>query len=211
MTTNLRKRPLQSSFRRHWISALCAVALVAAAATWLLSGFGPFAPTYQEGGPVRVPDRHGYVVRYEVGDEFTDGWERVLLTGDEPGVLERIELVGPDVDHFEVLGVLLAGPDRKTGALQVYDGFTDKPTDRIARGLGPLVPAVGARLAPGKVGSVLQIGLKVLKPGLAIRTGIRIYYAVGDEKYVSYQPGGIVVCPKDTSTDECFEELYDVW
>ena len=182
MTTNLPRRLLLSTLRKPWISTLCVVALVAAAAAvaWL-SGFGPFAPTYEEGGPIRVPDQHGYVVRYEVGDEFTDGYERVLLTGDQPGVLERIEMVGPHVDHFEVLGVLLAGPNRKTGSVQVYDGFTDRPTDRAARGLGPLIPAEGARLAPGKVGSVLQIGLKVVKPGLAIRTGVRIYYSVGDE------------------------------
>lgn len=74
-----------------------------------------------------------------------------------------------------------------------------------------MVPAEGARLAPGKKGSVLQIGLKVVKPGLAVRTGIRIYYSVWDEKFLSYQPGGIVNCPKGTLMDECFDAMYEVW
>lgn len=84
--------------------------------------------------------RHGYLVRYQAGDVFTDGYERVLLRGDQPGVLERVDLGGPGVDHFELLGVLLAGPKRDTGAVQVYGGFTDQPTDPAARGLGELGP-----------------------------------------------------------------------
>lgn len=196
------------------VALLCAVALVLAVGVtaWVLRNelFGATAG-YADDGPVIVPDQHGYLVRYSVGDVFTDGFERVKLAGDRPGVLERVELVGPGVDHFELLGVLLAGPQRKTGSVQVYDGFTDEPTGPSVEGLGKLVPAEGARLATGKVGSVLQIGLKVVKPGIAIRTGIRIYYSVGDTQFVSYQPGGIVNCPQGTSDDACFEELYAAW
>jgi hypothetical protein len=187
-----------------------ALALVAGVATWLIREESS-VERYASDGPLRVPQQHGYLVRYGVGDVFTDGYERVLLKGDTPGVLERIELVGPGIDHFRLVGVLLAGPKRKTGSVQVYDGFSEEPTDPAVRGLGELVPAEGATLAPGKVGSVLQIGLEVVKPGLAVRTGVRIYYSVGDEQYVSFQPGGLVNCPQEMSDEACFEEMYEVW
>lgn len=109
------------------------------------------------------------------------------------------------------MGVLLAGSERKVGAVQVYDGFTDAPTDPQAKRLGPLVPAEGAELATGKLGSALQIGLKVVKPGLAVRSGIRVYYSVGEKRYSSFQPGGIVLCPADQADDECFDALYEEW
>lgn len=162
-------------------------------------------------GPVRIPNQHGYVVRYKVGEVFTDGYERIKLSGNKPAILERVELVGPGMDHFEVVGVLLAGPHRRVGAVQVYDGFSAHPPDPIGRQLGKLVPAEGARLAPGRVGSALQIGLKVVKPGLAVRAGVRLYYTVGDERYTAYQPGAIVNCPHEMSDDDCFDAMFEAW
>jgi len=164
-----------------------------------------------EGGPLRVPDQNGYVVRYESGEVFTDGFQRLLLEGKAPGVLERVELVGPDADHFEVVGILLAGPDREVGSVQVYDGFDGSATDPAVRGLGRLVPAEGADLATGKTGSVLQIGMRVVKPGLAVRSGIRVYYSVGETRYSAFQPGGVVVCPDGRTDEQCFNALFAEW
>lgn len=202
------------SKRLIWTAGGLAVVFAVAVAVWADIGPGddPRAePGWSDNGPVRVPDKHGYIVRYEVGEVFTDGYERVLLTGSRPGTLERVEIVGPNVDHFEMVGVLLAGPDRRTGSVQAYPGFSAHPTYPHTRGLGKLVPAEGATLAPGEVGSVLQIGLKVLKPGLAIRSGVRLYYTVDGEKFTSYQPGAIVVCPEDRTDDECLDALEEAW
>ncbi|MFT3872482.1 MAG: hypothetical protein QM714_07525 [Nocardioides sp.] len=149
-------------------------------------------------GPVRMPFTHGYVVRYDVGDVFTDGMERILLSGDQPGVLRRVEMTGPDADHFRVVGILLAGPHRKVGSYQVVSGF---PPD--VKGLGTLVSAEGADLATGKVGSLLLIGLEVVKPGLAIRTGVRLYYTVGDEKYTLEYQAAIANCPREMTIGRC--------
>jgi len=153
---------------------------------------------WHAGGPVQMPFGHGYVVRYDVGDVFTDGMERILLSGDQPGVLRRVEITGPDVDHFRVVGILLAGPHRKVGSYQVIKGFPPQ-----VKGLGTLVPAAGADLATGKVGSVLQIGLEVVKPGLAIRTGVRLYYTVGDEKYTVEFQAAIANCPRSMTIGRC--------
>lgn len=191
-------------------AATLGVAALAGALVGLVYDIEPDG-LWTDGGPLRVPDQNGYVVRYSTGEVFTDGYQRLLLEGDGPGVLRRVELVGPDADHFEVVGVLLAGPDRKVGSIQVYDGFGDSATDPALRGLGTLVPAEGAELAPGRTGSVLQIGMRVVKPGLAVRSGVRIFYSVGDNRYSAFQPGGVVVCPEGRTDDQCFDALFQEW
>lgn len=189
------------------------VAVVAANTAWatLRNDDDQSVGEWSADGPVIIPDSHGYLIRFKMGKVFTDGYERIKLSGDQPATLERVELVGPDMDHFKVLGVLLAGPHRRTGAYTNYDGFSAHPTDPIARGFGKLVPAEGARLAAGKVGSVLQIGLKIVKPGLAIRAGVRLYYSVDGKKYTAYLPGSIVVCPPGMNQDECFDAMREEW
>jgi hypothetical protein len=145
-----------------------------------------------------LPFEHGYVVRYGVGQVFTDGLERIKLTGSQSAVLRRVQITGPSVDHFQVVGVEVAGPHRRIGSWEVSDGFPPhKP------GLGKLVPGVGAQLAPGLMGSVLLIGLKVVKPGLGIRTGVKVYYTVGDRKYVAVLPASIANCPHGMTLDQC--------
>lgn len=154
-----------------------------------------------------LPFEHGYVVRYHVGEVFTDGMERIKLTGDQPATLRRVEIVGPSVDHFKVVGVLLAGPHRKIGSWQLADGFPAQIRGHGPHPLGKLVPAEGARLAPGMVGSVLEIGLQVVKPGLAIRSGVRLYYTAGGQRYTVLLPASIANCPP-TMTDEACQDAY---
>ncbi len=195
---------------RTLVVAAVVVALVTATAAWAL--LRTQDEEWSTDGPLILPHLNGFVVRYEVGDVFTDGYQRVKLEGDQPGVLEKVELVGPGMDHFEVLGILLAGPKRRTGALTAYDGFSAHPTDPIARGFGKLVPAEGARLPPGGHRDVvLQIGLKVVKPGLAVRSGVRLYYTVGGKKYMAYQQGSMVLCPDDMTSEECNDAMYKEW
>jgi hypothetical protein len=65
------------------------------------------------------------------------------------------------------------------------------------------VPAHGASLPTGITGSVLVIGLKLVKPGLGIRTGVRIYYTVGGKKYTPLFDAAIANCPATMSTRAC--------
>ena len=159
-------------------------------------------PEWSSAGPVRLPHEHGYVVRYRVGEVFTDGLDRVMLDGHQRAVLRKVEITGPSADHFRIVGVMVAGPHRRLGSWQVSTGFPPhKP------GLGRLVPGTDAPLATGIVGNVLLIGLKVVKPGLGIRTGIRVFYTVGSRKYTALLPASIANCPDKMSDSQC-QEAY---
>lgn len=156
------------------------------------------APEWPTNGPARPPWPHGYVVRYRVGQVFTDGLERVKLKGERPGILRRVEITGPGADHFQMIGLMVAGPHRRLGSWEVSDGFPPhKP------GLGQLMPGERAPLATGPVGTVLLIGLKVVKPGLGIRDGVRVYYTVDGHQYSVNFSAGIVNCPRSMTTDHC--------
>lgn len=159
-------------------------------------------PEWSSDGPVRLPFEHGYVIRYRVGEVFTDGLERIKLEGNEPAVLRRVEITGPSADHFRIVGVMVAGPHRRLGSWQVSDGYPPRKP-----GLGELLPVKDAPLATGIVGSLLLIGLKVVKPGLGVRTGVRVFYTVGDRRYTALLPASIANCPGGMSTDQC-QEAY---
>jgi hypothetical protein len=45
--------------------------------------------------------------------------------------------------------------------------------------------------------------LKVVRPGLGIRTGLDVYYTVGGEKYVASYPASIANCPQGMTDDQC--------
>ena len=171
---------------------------VAIAATATAAYLAHHSPEWQSGGPVRLPVKHGYVVRYQVGQVFTDGLERVKLNGNSPAVLRNVEISGPSADHFRMVGVMVAGPQRKLGSWEVSDGFPPQKA-----GLGKLVPGIGASLATGNVGSLLLVGLEVTKPGLAIRTGLKVFYTVDGKRYVVQYPASIANCPKAMTISQC--------
>jgi len=150
-------------------------------------------------GPLRIPHDHAAFVHYRPGQVFTDGLERLLLTGDRDAVLERVELEGAE-DHIEFLGARLAGPHRTVGSIQLSDGY---PPDNPA--FGQTVDAEGARIGRSQVGHELLIGIKVTKAGYAIRDGVRLYYTVAGRKYTAYFPAAIVFCPDNVSEDACAE------
>ncbi|HVQ18083.1 MAG TPA: hypothetical protein VMT27_03485 [Actinomycetes bacterium] len=180
-----------------------AVVLLGATAAVALPRLTDNDDSWTSGGPVRVPFKHGYVVRYGVGDVFSDGMERIKLVGNQPGVLSRVEITGPSADHFQVVGVLLAGPHRRIGSWQVAPGFPPQIPGQGKHPLGTLVPAQGAPLATGDVGSVLEIGLKVVKPGLGIRTGVRLFYTVNGKRYTVELPASIANCPTGMTVEQC--------
>lgn len=191
-----------------WTALAVVVALGAGATGWVvMRGNDDALAGWSSDGPVVLPFDHGYVARYGEGDVFTDGFERIRLSGSRPGVLEKVELVGPDVDRLEIVGVLLAVPERDLGSYQVAPGYP--PRHPEVEALGTLVEAEGAPLATGKVGSVMQIGIKVLDPGLLVRTGVRIYYTVDGERYTALLPGAISVCPDAMSDDECTDAFQE--
>lgn len=182
------------------IFALLTGFIAAAAFAWDRSRS---AGGWTEGGPALPPNAHGYVVRYQAGDVFSDGLERVKLAGNQPGVLDHVEISEPSADRFKVIGVRVAGPHRSIGSWQVGDGFPPVIKGYGPDPLGKLVPAHGASLPTGITGSVLVIGLKVVKPGLGIRTGVRIYYTVAGEKYTTLFRAAIANCPATMSTRAC--------
>lgn len=140
---------------------VCVVAAVALVVVAAIANQRLRSPEWSSDGPVRLPNEHGYVVRYQVGYVFTDGLERIKLDGSRSAVLRKVEITGPSADHFSIVGVSVAGPHRRLGSWEVSDGYPPhKP------GLGKLLPGKNAPLATGTVGSVLLIGLKVVKPGL---------------------------------------------
>ena len=178
------------------------VVATTAAVVARLGGGNEDTAGWTEGGPVRSPFEHGYLVQPPRRRGVHRRYGTDQLEGDQPAVLRRVEIVGPSVDHFKVVGVLLAGPHRKIGSWQVADGFPSGVS-----GLGKLVPAEGARLAPGMVGSVLQIELQVVKPGLGIRSGVRLYYTVGGRRHTVLYPASIANCPR-SMTDQACQDAY---
>lgn len=159
--------------------------------------------TFEQGGPLLVPPDNVYYPDYEQGDVFTDGWQRLLVKGDERAVVESVELTGSN--GLELVDVLYAGADRKIGSVQVMPRFPPR-----RRALGQLMPVEGATVPPGDMGLELIIGLRVTGDGFAFREGVRIRYRVGQTRYVVDFPSGIAVCPPRTPFEACEEQWNQV-
>ena len=54
---------------------------------------------------------------------------------------------------------------------------------------------------------MLQIGLQVVKPGLGIRSGVRLYYTAGGQRYTVLYPASIANCPP-TMADNACQDAY---
>ena len=161
------------------------------------------APSALRGGPDRVPSPAVYLTKFEKGHTFSDGYSRVVLSGETPGVLDRVEILGGD-DYFELVGVKVAGADRKFGSIT----FAKNYPPRQPRVLGPLADGDGAPLTTEDAGSLLLVGLRIARDGIGSRTGLRVYYSVGDKQYYQDHPAAIVNCPPGTPKAEC-ELAYD--
>ncbi len=62
-------------------------------------------------GPMKPHNAHGYVISMHQGKTFTDGFESLELTGDQPAVILDVEIIGDE--GLELAGVELAGPERE--------------------------------------------------------------------------------------------------
>lgn len=159
----------------------------------------------EEGGPDRLPNASVYEVAFEKGAVFSDGFERVLLTGDRDAVLDRVEILGGD-GYFSLEGLMVAGEDRRVGSIQFDPDFPP-----VRRGLGTLVEGDGARLATGPLGSLLIVGMRVTRAGIGWRSGLRVYYSVDGKDYFQDHPSAVVNCPPGTPAKECdaaFDEAF---
>jgi hypothetical protein len=177
------------------LGTAAAVIVAAAAGTVLLTVDDPDGGTHRiPGGPLRDAPIHGWAMTLPEGDVFTDGLESLVITGGRPAVLDSVELVGSD--GLEIVGVMLAGPERAINS-NYYPDFP--PADPK---LDPklVIPAEGATLRPHEeAGWELLLGLKVTKPGPLFREGVRINYTVDGVRYSRVLPEQLAIC---TSKDQ---------
>lgn len=169
-------------------------------------GVGAPGEDAKDGGPLREPNRHAYVVTGPEGKQFTDGFEVLYLNGAAPAEIVSVESVGGD-SAFKFLGAQLAGPRRKYGAVQETPGFP--PTDPA---LGPIVDAEGATVEPRaktrqRIGYELLLGYEVIDDStLAQRTAVEVTYRVGGDTYKWTSPGVLVYCPGGQNAEECLRQ-----
>lgn len=158
---------------------------------------GPEVANSREGGPDRLPNPAVYLVEFETGTTFSDGFDRVLLSSSGGATLEGVEILGGN-NYFDLVGIKVAGPDRRIGSIQFDEEY---PPQRP--GLGKLVDGDGAVLEPGPVGSLLLVGMKVVGEGPGSRTGLRVTYSYEGTRYYQDHPSAVVNCPPGTSRAIC--------
>lgn len=169
-----------------WMAAVsvAVVLLLAGAAAIHLGGDARSAD-----GPMHVPAPHGGAVTLRPGAAFTDGFEVLSITGDEPATIDSVALV--DSEGFELLGAKIASPDRPLGFIQFLRGWP--PTGKIMRGTH-LTDAEGATITPTAAGWELFVGIRVTGAGVLKRGGIRVDYSVAGERFTATFPAQLVVC-----------------
>lgn len=155
-------------------------------------------------GPLQVPDPHGMTTAAaDVGQVFTDGFEMLVVEGDEPITIRDVSLVGAD-PQLELVDAVVAAEERTLNF--AYDpAFPPAEMD-----LGPLSAAEGMVLYPrsqqrigtdGFTDYELLLGIRITEPGVWKRTGVRILYEVGDREYAWNSPAELIACTKDHSED----------
>lgn len=155
-------------------------------------------------GPIRVPKPHGIsTAALEVDQVFTDGFEMLVVTGEEPVTIKEVTLTGAD-SQLELVGAKVAGEER-TENIAWDAAFPPAVPD-----LGPLADAEGAVLLPqsqqptGHAGFTdyeLLLGMRVTAPGVWKRTGVRILYEAGGREYLWESSAELIACTKDHSDD----------
>ena len=175
--------------------AACVVAAVMLLTTTACASGGGKPDDAQEGGPLAVPRAHGWSDTLERPGAFTDGLEILRTTGDDAVVTIRdVELLG--ADGVEMVGAMIAPPPRPYAA----EVFIPRWPPRYPRlfDAEDLVDAEGAVVGPARgdqaVGWELLLGMRLTRPGVAVREGIRITYEHEGELYVADFPAEAVVC-----------------
>jgi hypothetical protein len=185
---------------------LLAAGLLLTGCTGSSNGAGAAA---MDGGPLREPPEHAYVVQGKEGKQFTDGFEVLYLNGDQAATIVSVRSMGGD-DAFKFLGARLAGPDRKYAALQETPQFP--PTDPH---LGPLIDAEGATVEPRsqtrqRIGYELLLGYEIVDDSkLGKRDAVEVTYKVGGTTYRWTSSAGLIYCPADEDLDVCLHAGED--
>jgi hypothetical protein len=160
-------------------------AAVTAAATALFAGCGGPGD-----GPVAEPPApHGSTYTLPQGTVFTDGLEVVFLEGENPAVIDSVELKG---EGLELIGLSLATPDRPGGVIRRMKGYPPRDPE-----LPPevIVPATGATIEPGKDNAYeILLGLKVTGQGHLINEGFWLNYTVDGKEFRDWYAYEIAVC-----------------
>lgn len=148
-------------------------------------------------GPTVRQNPTTYYPRFPVGTTFTDGLQKFVISGTRPATIEDVQAIGT-TSGMKFLGASVAGEDRRWAAIESMPSYP--PTQSS---LGSIRPAAGAVVRPGRVGAELLLGMKITKPGIQQRPGIRVIYSIAGQKYQVDYHATIVNCPRGFSYKEC--------
>ncbi|MCL3860998.1 hypothetical protein [Actinotalea sp. K2] len=186
--------------RRAVVGALALGVVVVVGAGAALGGVLPWWP--RGGGPLSLPDPHGYALPVEVGDVVTDAFDMLVVEGPGAVVVTRItpQFSGQGV---RTVGTLLSGVDREV-AVEEQFYRTWPPQDAALGGVtevsGTQVRAPDADTLPPQV----LIGMEVSTPGHHLREGIWVEYRAGMVHYREFFDAQITFCtPEVMEGDVC--------
>lgn len=179
--------------RRRRLLVAAVVGVVALTGAWLvLRPEGRVV--HHEGGPIESSETITVTgAGTEVGQAMTFAFIVLGNTTEDPAVLEAVRLVPtPDPELFEVIDILVAGPERPTNATTGF-GF---PPAELAGFLRPLKGAVvPPRDAPNARNGVnLVIGARLKKEGVGFFKQVQVDYRVGERAYTVLFDDAYVIC-----------------
>ncbi|MBO9522414.1 MAG: hypothetical protein J7518_12825 [Nocardioidaceae bacterium] len=142
------------------------------------------------------------------GTTFTDGTGLLVVPGDRPAKVLKIESLGGR-SAMTFLGAKLAGPHRE------FTTNTSWPTWPPNIAGDPLQEAEGATIEPvsrtfNKNGYELLLGYRIDHAKYAVRRGVRVTYRIGDRTYRAVLPLVFATCPPGRDLDSCQEEATTV-
>jgi hypothetical protein len=124
----------------------------------------------------------------DIGQPMTYALFSVMNTSGKPATLDDIRLVPEPTGEFEVIDILLAGPERQLAGTS-EDGFP--PNDLLPY----LKPVDGAVIAAGDTGEALVVvGLRLNRLGQASFQEIHIDYRLGGRRYTGRYQSAYVLC-----------------
>lgn len=200
------KSPLRSPRARGiWFTALSVIILAVLVLELRLHD----DPQVAQGGPMGQNSPSGSILSIRLGHIWTDGQTALYLSGREPAVITAVRVVGGD-PALQLLGVRIAGPDRRQAVTQEF--FSYPP--RVTGNLGTVEAAVGAEILPTNetrlhLGYELLVGYKFVSNVFSTRSEIVIDYSVSGSSYEAKIPARLVLCPT-TMTDVACQRRTDL-
>lgn len=163
-------------------------AVVAIVTTVVAAGCSPQVPQAQ-GTALHTPPDHGWETQQKVGAVFTDGFETLDVVSEPVQVIDvRFEGGEPGL---ELIGYEIVPPPRTYASIQLLPGFPPKshdlPKARVRSG-------ENLKPDPNRQDYELLLGVKVVKEGRWVRTGVTVRYRSGEREYVQTLPAELVVC-----------------